>query len=279
MGFQSPERKRSVAGVVALIWIAALAASCGSGDSPAENCRKDGGCSDVLVALKVSGDIPLSANDPFWSSDKGPKKIAVELGPQLMTNPQWPDPSIQKVSLKAARNDFEIAIFAEWEDAAENADSTPGVGYTDQIAVMFPVNPRKELPPITMGGEGGEVNIWQWKAVWQRALAQGGSDPAGAGQGGASPSFPPERRVSSVEDLNAEGFSTLTRQERQNVAGNGLWGGKKWRVVFKRSLTDADSNDVQFGSSTPMAVAVWDGGNRETNGQKGISNWILLNLS
>ena len=34
--------------------------------------------------------------------------------------------------------------------------------------------------------------------------------------------------------------------------------------------------DAQFTGSTPMAVAVWNGGNRETNGQKGLSDWIFL---
>ena len=76
--------------------------------------------------------------------------------------------------------------------------------------------------------------------------------------------------------MNAEGFSTLTAQEHQDVMGKGVWDENGWRVVFKRELTNADSGDVQFKSSTPMAIAVWNGGNRETNGQKGIAGWILM---
>jgi DMSO reductase family type II enzyme heme b subunit len=76
--------------------------------------------------------------------------------------------------------------------------------------------------------------------------------------------------------LNAEGFSTLTRQDEQNVSGKGLRTDKGWQVVFKRKLTNADEHDVQFTGSTPMAVAIWNGGNRETNGQKGLAGWILL---
>ena len=53
-------------------------------------------------------------------------------------------------------------------------------------------------------------------------------------------------RKSSVEDLNAEGFSTLTTQASQDVSGAGNWNNNRWMVVFKRSLTTNNSNDMQF---------------------------------
>ncbi len=113
--------------------------------------------------------------------------------------------------------------------------------------------------------ENYPVNIWQWKAGRQVT-----ADAAQKDSG--SPIFP-------VEDLNAEGFSTLTHQDEQNVSGKGLRTGKGWQVVFKRNLSNRDEHDVQFDGSTPMAVAIWNGGNRETNGQKGLAGWILLQLA
>ena len=84
-------------------------------------------------------------------------------------------------------------------------------------------------------------------------------------------------RVSPVEDLNAEGFSTLTTQAHQDVQGNGNWSNNRWSVVFKRSLTNSDANDTQFtGGKTPMAIAVWNGQNKERNGQKGVTQWNTL---
>ena len=84
-------------------------------------------------------------------------------------------------------------------------------------------------------------------------------------------------RVSPIEDLNAEGFSTLTTQAHQDVQGNGNWSNNRWAVVFKRSLTNSDSNDTQFsGGQTPMAIAVWNGQNKERNGQKGVTQWNTL---
>lgn len=231
-----------------IIPLLCLLAGCAD-DGDIASCKKDGGCATTLEVLRVSGSLPSAAGDPFWNSAM-PKKNIIELGPQLITNPQWPNPSIKRVSVGAVRNDAEIALLVEWQDDTENRSSTSGGEYTDQIAVMFPLKQGKDLPPITMGGESGVVNIWQWKAVLDKA-----------------------------EDLNAEGFSTLTRQEHQDVEGKGVWANKTWRVIFKRALLNPDSNDIQFKHSLPMAIAVWDGGNRETNGQKGISDWIFLRLS
>ena len=84
-------------------------------------------------------------------------------------------------------------------------------------------------------------------------------------------------RVSPVEDLNAEGFSTLTTQAHQDVQGKGNWSNNRWSVVFKRSLTNSDANDTQFtGGKTPMAIAIWNGQNKERNGQKAVTQWNEL---
>ena len=101
----------------------------------------------------------------------------------------------------------------------------------------------------------------------------------------------PELRIGSVEDLNANGFSTLTTQIHQDVLGNGVWEhsgslkggcctGPTWRVVYKRALQTQDPNDVQFklGMSVPVAFAVWDGQNVERDGMKAISTWFTLHL-
>ena len=84
-------------------------------------------------------------------------------------------------------------------------------------------------------------------------------------------------RRSPVEDLNAEGFSTLTSQAHQDVDGKGNWLNSRWSVVFKRSLTTSDNNDTQFsGGKTPMAIAIWNGNNKERNGQKALSIFHTL---
>ena len=235
---------------------------CGASNTKYSKCLEEGDCTHQLNVKRFSGDIPISPDSKFWNSQEGPQKSTIELGPQLITNPQWPNPSVKQVLVSVARTENQIAVRLEWQDDSVDNGVKQSKLYTDQAAIMFPLNSNKEVPPITMGTEGFPVNIWQWKAVRQVTADSAARDSASS--------------ISPVEDLNAEGFSTLTRQDEQSVSGKGLRTDKGWQVVFKRNLTNTDEHDVQFDGSTPMAVALWNGGNRETNGQKGLAGWILL---
>jgi len=285
-----------------------------------------------IKAVKVSGAIPTSPDNPFWSERYGPtalKHVIIDMDPQMITNPMWPNPSTKYVFVKAATNGKEIAVHLEYNDPTRNDIMVTSQQYKDQVAIMFPVNQSGEEPPFTMGGDGERVNIWQWKATWNNEGKTSGSmadmedqyaymamgsagyymyEPDGklsgidtahkSGTKGASRKsqgagniakratnidfgmgqnegvFNPGRatgnilsdarmRVSAVEDLNAEGFSTLTTQAQQDVQGEGNWRNNRWAVVFKRALKTGDSNDTQFsGGKTPMAIAIWNGGNK-----------------
>ena len=306
----------------------------------------------TIQALKVSGNIPTDPTDPFWSN-YGPTKgkhIVIDMDPQMITNPMWPNPSTKWVNVKAATNGKEIAVRLQWTDPTRNDMMVQSQQYKDQAAIMFPVNQGGEEPPFTMGGDGERVNIWQWKATWDKegagkagnesmadmedqykymAMGSGsyymyepdgklggldtkhvsgsksarnaaGIESAGAGDiskrstyvdrgmGKNEGVYNPGRatgnilsdagmRVSPIEDLNAEGFSTLTTQAHQDVMGAGNWSNDRWAVVFKRALSTSDNNDTQFKSGkTPMAIAIWNGQNKERNGQKAITQWNEL---
>ncbi len=308
----------------------------------------------TIKALKVKGAIPTDPTDPFWSN-YGPTKgkhVVVDMDPQMITNPMWPNPSTKWVNVKAARNDKEIAVRLEWTDPVRNDIMVQSQQYKDQAAIMFPINQGGEEPPFTMGGDGERVNIWQWKATWDKegagsagntgmsdmediygnmGMGSGGYymyEPDGKlamksalkpgtsgskderGKGGVHTGgvgdiskrgsyvdfgmgknegvFNPGRatgnmlsdasmRRSPVEDLNAEGFSTLTTQAHQDVDGAGNWSNNRWSVVFKRALATDDANDTQFsGGKTPMAIAIWNGQNKERNGQKAVTQWQTL---
>ncbi|WP_237099880.1 ethylbenzene dehydrogenase-related protein [Nitrospina gracilis] len=308
----------------------------------------------TIEALNVGKrDIPVDPTDPFWSN-YGPTKgrhVVIDMDPQMITNPMWPNPATKWVNVKAARSDKEIAVRLEWNDGVRDDIMVRSQHYKDQAALMFPVKAGSE-PPFTMGSEGERVNIWQWKATWDKegagragnegmqdledyyadmamgsagyymyepdgnlalkgALkpgmsgskderAKGGVHTGGAGEiaerstfvdfgmGKNEGVYNPGRathnilsdasmRRSPVEDLNAEGFSTLTTQANQDVDGKGNWSNNRWSVVFKRSLKTDDANDAQFtGNSIPMAIAIWNGANKERNGQKAITAWNTL---
>ncbi|MDE1043796.1 MAG: ethylbenzene dehydrogenase-related protein [Nitrospinaceae bacterium] len=302
----------------------------------------------TIKAVKVQGNIPTNADDPFWTR-YGPtfhKHQVVDLDPQMITNPMWPAPATKWVNVRAVNNGKEIAVRLSWTDSTRNDIMVRSQQYKDQAAIMFPVNQSGEEPPFTMGGDGERVNIWQWKATWNKEgagtsgnagmqdmedqykyMAMGSAgyymyEPSGKLTGNVPPHisgpkgtpanrqgasdiskrgtyvdfgmgknegvFNPGRstgnmlsdaslRVSPVEDLNAEGFSTLTTQAHQDVKGSGNWSNNRWSVVFKRSLINNDANDTQFKTGkTPMGIAVWNGQNKERNGQKAVTQWNEL---
>jgi len=299
-----------------------------------------------IKAVKVKGAIPTAPDSPFWSERYGPtalKHVIIDMDPQMITNPMWPNPATKYVFVKAATNGKEIAVHLEYNDPTRNDIMVTSQQYKDQAAIMFPVKPSGEEPPFTMGGDGERVNIWQWKATWNnegktsssmqdmedqyKYMAMGSAgyymyEPDGKlsgidtahksgtksgsrksqgagniakratnidfGMGQNEGVFNPGRatgnilsdatmRVSAVEDLNAEGFSTLTTQAHQDVDGEGNWRNNRWAVVFKRALKTGDANDTQFsGGKTPMAIAIWNGNNKERNGQKAVTQWNTL---
>ena len=272
---------------------------------------------------KISGPIPMDAANPVRESVPG---IVAPLSGQTITTPMHPNISVKTVMIKMATNGDEIGVWANWGDQTLNDTTIGPQDFRDQVAVQFPVQKAGAPPFQCMGQSGGTVNIWRWNAEWQKDLGRGVAgmwdvdnqypsiawdyyyeEPAGGvtypdrigrslgpfneGIWSGNIMSDPDMRIGSVEDLNANGFSTLTTQASQDVVGNGLWepygalkggccSGPTWRVVMKRNLGTEDTNDVQFkaGASFPVAFAVWDGSNVERNGMKGISTWFTAQM-
>jgi DMSO reductase family type II enzyme heme b subunit len=230
-----------------------------------EDCLKDESCGPAIQVSSHDGNLPVDPYDPFW--DAGTVAVKVELDPQMITNPKWPNPSTKEVMIRAVKNNDDIAIMLEWDDQTKSSNFDHSALYVDRAAVMFPVTAEKEAPSITMGEPGKPVNIWQWKAI-------GGE----RGQPGVKDNSNIKLAYQTIEDLNAEGYSTLTDQNQQDVKGGAVWKNNKWRLVLTRTLTNGNANDVQFKKSVLMATAVWNGSNKELNGQKGIAGWLLLKI-
>ncbi len=243
-----------------VVVLALFLSACGAN---VEDCLKDESCGPAIHVVNLDGSLPLDPYDPFWDSE--PAAVKVELGPQMITNPKWPNPSTKEVTVRAVKNNDDIAIMLEWDDQTKSSNFDHSALYVDRAAVMFPVTAEKEAPSITMGEPGKPVNIWQWKAI-------GGE----RGQPGVKDNSNSRLAYQTIEDLNAEGYSTLTDQNKQDVDGGAVWKDNKWRLVLTRTLTNDNANDVQFKKSVLMATAVWNGSNKELNGQKGIAGWLLL---
>jgi hypothetical protein len=265
----------------------------------------------------------MDGANPIWESVPG---VVVPLSGQTITTPMHPNISVKAVFVKAVSNGKEIGFRLDWPDQTLNNTTIGPQDFRDQAALQFPVNTSGAPPFQCMGQSGGTVNIWRWNAEWQKDIGKDSAgiwdvddqypsiawdyyfeEPAGGvtypdrigrSLGPFNPGIwsgnimsDPTLRRSSVEDLNANGFSTLTTQAHQDVIGNGVWepygsvkggccNGPTWRIVVKRELVSSDQNDVQFkaGASVPVAFAVWDGSNVERNGMKGISTWFTLKM-
>ena len=346
---------------ILLIGLAALLAIFGAGLAPtqveasaSDNADGTGDDVSVITAKQISGDISSDPQDIAWH---GAPRTVVSLLAQDVAEPKEFNPSASQVAVQALRNGREIALRLEWVDVSKDTAALRHDDYRDSAAVMFPVNPTGENPPDEvqeilpfMGDDGNMVNIWHWKADWQRegtneaalkdgtypnmqadyyinetagassvsaeAQADSGTgcsdcvgNPCGsskklgysggnnaqtlmtgegdnqgvfdAGQFSNNILSTESMRKSSVEDLNAEGFGTLTTQGSQDVGGYGVHGNDVWKVVVKRNIATSDKHDTQFArfeQYVPVAFAVWDGSHGERNGMKGRSTWHYLKV-
>jgi hypothetical protein len=200
---------------------------------------------------------------------------------------------------RALHDGTRLYIRVEWGDDTRDMTTGRSTDFSDAAAIEYPVRPGEQVPSFCMGDPNAPVNIWQWKASWQAAVEGGGpadiQDVYPDAQVDLYPfeddeTFYPSRaagniparvdRTSSVDNLLAGSFGTLTAAPDQMVQGKGEWRDGKWRVVFARDL-QVTSEYTQFseGEKTSIAFAVWDGARNERDGIKSVSTFITLDVS
>lgn len=236
----------------------------------------------VLKSRPIEGALPLDPNDPVW---KDLPYLRIPLAGQITTRPRWQNPSVDLITVKSLYNEKEIAFYLEWDDPTEDtlhqeekevssklvkdtyvkpSELPRGPGtFRDAVALQFPVKPSEgpERPHFIRGDARQPVNLWIWKADWQRS-----------GKG------------SSVEEGNAKGFDKpLVPQPPagQKARGKGSWKDGKWKVVILRSRMTNEKTDVQFGKKgeiLPLALNVWDGSNGEHGLIMSLSSWNYIYL-
>jgi mono/diheme cytochrome c family protein len=242
---------------------------------------------------RIQGSLPQNPLDQEWEN------IPFTRIPLLLL---WQsEEGVDAITMRALYNEQEIAIYLEWEDENPDVRFLQSKEFVDAVAIQFSLS--SDPPHYSMGEKGKPVNIWYWRADRQEQHAEGLSmkddkglektypdmvvdgypysdDPlfypgVGAGNLTSSP-------ITVVEDLNSEGFSTLTPQgaENQNVHGQGSWENGQWKVVFTRSLKSKGSSDVVFktGEEVSVAFAVWNGSNEDRDGQKSVTPWYILKI-
>lgn len=262
----------------------------------------------TIAASKVDGALPLDdVTAALWDEATA---VSVPLSAQIVTRPMFPQANVKAVDVHALYNDGQIAFLVEWDDETADETAVRVQDFADAVAIQFPLIDAQ--PFFCMGQQGGNVNIWHWKADWQAGLTArqdvdsvypdmyvDGYTFADTEAGAAAPVssyedinyvtamaadnlFASPVYASPVEDLIAGSFGSLTSQpvEMQNVQGHGEYADGKWRVVFARDLASPEAEDAQFapGKVYSLAFAAWDGANEERNGQKSTSQWVSLQL-
>lgn len=258
----------------------------------------------TVFPVKVEGALPTDA--PFDAVWDAIRPVEVSLSGQPVTPPMRMLPAFPSVRVRALVNGESIAMLMEWDDATRD-ESVLGVDrFADAAAIQFALGSGTS---ICMGQQAGSLNIWHWKADWALDLAArqdledvhpgmptdahwGGTvdadDPTLTGDGffaGRAAGNPRSAATlpSSVEDLNAIGFGTLTPQPAsgQNVHGASEHRNGVWRVVMSRTLAPGDANDAAIrtgGAAGVVAFAVWDGSRGDRDGLKSVSAWLALSL-
>jgi hypothetical protein len=232
----------------------------------------------VIRSHLISGEPPTAPDDPAW--DKVPTMM-LPLSGQVITRPAWPEPSARALAIRSVHNGTELAFLLEWQDNTKNDRLSPGT-FRDGAAIGLPLGDAPAF--FCMGQLDHYINIWHWKADWQsdidRRAARAGEQKGPPGEVRRFEVIP--RRISSVEDLVGGGFSTLTTKVAQGrVQGKAVWKDGVWRVVIRRPLASTDPENearLEPGRLQAVAFAVWNGENKERNGQKAVAPWFQLSI-
>lgn len=243
-------------------------------------------------SIRVNAELNTDVDNPVWKKVKSTELYLRSLSARRG--------AVETISVASVNNGNKLAIRLQWKDPTQNAFSelTQDV-FRDGAAVQFALGDATlhthghNEPFFGMGNRGKPVNIWHWKAGLEETLkAEAEQEYAGGGVdmdalifGGIMSNPVAKLNATSenaVEELNAEGFGTITLQppDNQNVEGYGAWKDGFWTVVFVRDMEKTGKWDVDLTrtDSSLVAFAVWDGSNEDRNGRKVISVWQRLNI-
>jgi Ethylbenzene dehydrogenase len=228
----------------------------------------------IIRSQVVSGDLPTTPEDAAWA--KVPP-MTLPLSGQVITRPVWPEPTARALTVRSLHNGSEIAFLLEWQDNTKNDRLTPGT-FRDGVAIGLPLGDAPAF--FCMGQLDHYINIWHWKADWQSDIDRRAARTGEKKTGEVRTFEVIPRRISSVEDLIGGGFSTLTTKEKQGrVQGKATWKDGVWHVLMRRPLSSEEQeNEAKLipGRVQTVSFAVWNGENKERNGQKAVAPWFQL---
>jgi DMSO reductase family type II enzyme heme b subunit len=254
-----------------------------------------------LVAARVPGAGPiLEPGARVW---KDARPVTVTMLPQTVALPHQPEPAVKTLTVRAVHNGGWVAFLIQWKDPTAS-DRVILDNFGDQVAVQLPVDIKAAPPSPMMGNPGGRVNIMQWRAAFQKDIADGhapgirdlyphawtdyypdevlGATDARPYAGALGIENPISRGVASpVLDQMAEGWGSMTVKPDQHALGKGVWKDGGWSVVITRPMVSDDLNAPRLlpGDRAVVSFAVWEGGHREVGARKAWAPWTPLTIA
>ena len=160
--------------------------------------------------------------------------------------------AVSSMKVSALHNGSSVFFRLVWQDDLEDGVIKDINQFVDGAAVMFPM--VDDAPLIGMGIEGKPVNVWMWRADWNRP-----------------------------KNVAAEGMGTTERREDPALSSAARHADGQWDLVVGRSLEERDAPRgtvvLAPGAASRIAFAVWQGSEQERAGLKAFSpDWQDLEL-
>lgn len=203
----------------------------------------------LLSVPLVTGAPPTDPNAEFWTKRPG---AALPLVGQVIVDPRNFNPTIDMVTVRAVYTEREAVFHLTWDDPTAS-DPTKGAPKPDMVAVQFPTGQGTgDRPYFLMGDRSHPVYLLTWRA---------GAD---------------------VGEATAVGAGKMTPQtgEAVQAKGQAVYDAGQYRVVIRRSLQTADSQDFVFrsGEFFPVAFWAWDGSEGDEGPKAAVSTWYYARL-
>jgi hypothetical protein len=268
---------------------------------------------ETITSKFVKGALPLNPADKAWNNAK---TVDIHMQAQRSIRPGIDTPSVPSVKVSSLNNGSEIAFRLEWSDPTRNDTVNMPDKFSDACAIQFPVEKGDTAPSYMMGEDDRYVHIIHWKSAWEKDIAEGYQDVEHAYPNYNVDGYPLTKTVENkalypinnfteearafmagiaeenplsntkrkvpVEELNAQGFRTITTQLQSDAMAKGIWDSSSWKVVIVRKLNSGDTADsvLKKGQSSFMSIAVWDGGSGNVGGRKNYAadGWLTLKI-
>jgi DMSO reductase family type II enzyme heme b subunit len=211
---------------------------------------------NTVDVLHVTQGTPLDPQSPLWDQAK---EAQIPLSAQQIYQPGGG--SVREVKVKAIEDGHSIAFRISWADDTRN--DVAGVMPSDAAAIQLPMDPT-HLPYQCMGMSDSRVNIWQWKAAYEK---QGLENEGALAMENAG-----------VRNLTSDGICKAVDTVGISPQVKSFHDGKEWHVVFYRGLGKGDTGSAPLtrDANSSIAFAVWNGARGETRGMKAVSTWNTL---